>query len=499
MRRAGALIVGKTNLDQFATGLVGVRSPYGVPYNAMRADLVPGGSSSGSAVAVARGIVPLALGTDTAGSGRMPAGLNNIVGLKPSIGLIPAIGVVPACRTLDCVSIFALTAEDAFAALSVMAGPDARDAYSRTLPVGSLACPASPTRVGVPHRSDLQFFGDERASAAFDGAIARARQLGWTLVEIELTPFLDVARLLYEGAWVAERSAAVGDFIARHPDEVHPITRAIIGPGANLSAVDAFRGFYRLAEHARKARETLALCDALMVPTASTAYTLADLEADPIGPNARLGTYTNFVNLLDMAGIAVPSAILGDNTPVGITLLGPAGQDSRLASLAAVYHAATGLPLGALASGKPPPAPETTAPAHGEIPIAVVGAHLSGMPLNGELTALGARFLGAATTSEDYRLFALAGTTSPKPGLLRVADGKGAAIALELWALTPAGFGAFVAAIPAPLSIGTVRMQDGRSVKGFLVEPEGVVGARDISSFGGWRAAVAAMSERKQG
>ncbi len=490
LRQAGALIIGKTNLDQFATGLVGVRSPYGVPRNAMRADLVPGGSSSGSAVAVALGIVPIALGTDTAGSGRVPAGLNNIVGLKPSIGLIPTTGVVPACRSLDCVSIFALTAQDAHTVLAVMAGPNAEDAYARDLPVGPLAAVPPHPRVAVPRRQDLEFFGDHRAESSFEAAVERARKMGWQIQEIDLSPLLAAARLLYEGAWVAERTAAVGEFIARQGDKVHPVTRAIIEPGAKLTAVEAFRGFYRLAGHARQAHANLAGVDALMVPTAPTVYTLADLEADPIGPNARLGIYTNFVNLLDMAGIAVPSEILDDNTPVGITLLGAAGRDATLATLGAAYHAATGLRLGALAAGVAPKPLREAACGPDEIAIAVVGAHLSGMPLNRELTGLGARFLEATETSSDYRLFALAGTTPAKPGLLRVADGSGTAIALEVWGLPAAGFGRFVSAVPLPLSIGTVRLKDGRRVKGFLVEPEGVVGARDVSGFGGWRAAV---------
>ena len=494
LRAAGALVIGKTNLDQFATGLVGVRSPYGVPRNAMRADLVPGGSSSGSAVAVARGIVPLALGTDTAGSGRVPAGLNNIVGLKPSVGLVSATGVVPACRSLDCISIFSLTVEDAMTALSVMAGLDVQDGYSRALPVGRFSAPPPQPRIGIPRAKDRQFCGDARAAAAFDRAIGRTRGLGWSVVEIDLSPFLETARLLYDGAWVAERTAAVGEFIAKNPDAVHAVTKAIIAPGGKLSAVEAFRGYYRLADLTQKARAALAGLDGLLVPTAPTAYTLADLEADPIGPNSRLGTYTNFVNLLDMAGISVPSEILDDGTPVGVTLLGRAGEDARLAALGAAYHAATSLPLGALGMGRAPQPPPSDGVLEGEIEIVVVGAHLSGMPLNHELTALGARFVEATTTSADYRLYALAGTTPPKPGLLRVGAGTGATIAVETWALPAAGFGRFVDAIRPPLSIGTVRLRSGRAARGFLVEPEGLAGARDVTEHRGWRAAVAALA-----
>ena len=493
LKAAGAIVIGKTNLDQFATGLVGVRSPYGVPRNAMKAGLVPGGSSSGSAVAVARGIVPLALGTDTAGSGRIPAGLNNICGLKPSLGLVPATGVVPACRSLDCVSIFALTAEDAFQALGVMAGMDAGDPFSRRYRLGQLSRPAPGLRIGVPRPADRIFFDDGGARQAFETALRLLRDLGVTLIEIDLTPFLDAARLLYEGAWVAERTAAVGAFIAEHAEHVHPVTRNIIAPGARLTAVDAFRGFYRLAELRASARRSLDRIDFLVVPTAPAAYSIAELEADPLLPNSRLGTYPNFVNLLDMAGFAVPATIAADGTPYGVTFLASAGRDAELASLAGTFHAMTGLPLGALGADMPPPCREVVALGAGEIPIAIVGAHLSGMPLNHELKSLDARFIEATATAADYRLYTLPRTTPPKPGLLRVADGAGASIELEVWALDAEGFGRFVAAIPPPLSIGSIRLADGRLVKGFLVEATAIEGARDISAFGGWRKAVAAL------
>ncbi|MFN3745651.1 MAG: allophanate hydrolase [Hyphomicrobiaceae bacterium] len=494
LRRAGALIIGKTNLDQFATGLVGMRSPYGMPRNPLRADLVSGGSSSGSAVAVARGIVPLALGTDTAGSGRIPAGLNNIVGLKPSLGLVPTTGVVPACRSLDCVSVFALTAEDAFAALSVMAGHDENDAFSRPLPLGALSAIPAAQRIAIPRPADRIHFGDRQSEAAFTTAIEIMRGLGATLVEIDLTPFFEAARLLYEGPWVAERTAAVGDFMAQQPDSVHPVTRSIISQGVSKSAVDTFRAFYKLAALRKIAARLFADCDALMVPTMPRPRTIAELEADPIGPNSELGTYTNFVNLLDLAGIAVPAARAADGTAYGITLLAPSGRDAFLASLGGAFHACTGLTLGALAAPLPPWTAPSNALAGTEAAIAVVGAHLSGMPLNHELTTLGARFIGLAETTADYRLFALNGSQPPKPGLLRVAAGSGAPIAVEIWALPVQSFGRFVAGIPAPLSIGSLRLSDGRAVKGFLVEAEAVRGARDISSFGGWRAFMAACT-----
>ena len=488
LRQAGALIIGKTNLDQFATGLVGMRSPYGMPRNPLRGDLVSGGSSSGSAVAVAHGIVPLALGTDTAGSGRVPAGLNNIVGLKSSLGLVSTTGVVPACRSLDCVSIFALTAEDAFAALSVMAGPDESDAFSRAMPLGALSALPPALRIGVPRAADRLHFGDKQAEAAFTAAVELARGLGATLVEVDLTPLFETARLLYEGPWVAERTAAVGAFIAQNSDAVHPVTKAIIAPGVGKSAVDTFEAFYKLAAFRKTAGKLFAGFDTLMVPTFPRPVTIAELEADPIGPNSQLGTYTNFVNLLDLAGFSVPSALAADNTAYGVTFLAPHGRDAFLASLGGALHARTGLMLGALGVPQPPWAPPAPTIAPGEIAIAVVGAHLSGMALNHELAALSGRFLEATETSADYRLFALNGAAPAKPGLLRVADGRGASIAVEVWALPAEGFGRFVGAVPPPLSIGSLRLADGRTVKGFLVEVEGSHDARDISSFGGWRA-----------
>lgn len=493
LKRAGAIIIGKTNLDQFATGLVGMRSPYGMPRNPLRGDLVSGGSSSGSAVAVARGIVPLALGTDTAGSGRVPAALNNIVGIKPSLGLVSTSGVVPACRSLDCVSIFALTVEDAFATLDAIAGHDERDPYSRRLYGGSLRGIPAGLRLGVPRSQDKLFFGDKYAQLGFAQAEKFASDLGATLVEIDLTPFFETARLLYEGAWVAERTAAVGDFIARHPGKVHPVTRDIISRGEGKSAVEAFRGLHRLQELRAKAHAAFSELDALMVPTMPRPVTASELEADPVGPNSQLGTYTNFVNLLDLAGIAIPVTLASDGTPFGVTLLGHAGRDAALASIGMAMHARSGLTLGALGTPQPP-LPTFASGLHlGEVGLAVVGAHMSGMQLNGELVAHGARLLEATSTAPDYRLFALDGTPA-RPGLLRVAAGAGKSIALETWALPADAFGAFIASVPFPLSIGTIRLRDGSTVKGFLVEAESVAGVRDISEFGGWRAYLAQVA-----
>ncbi|MDB5501843.1 MAG: glutamyl-tRNA(Gln) amidotransferase [Tardiphaga sp.] len=491
LRAAGAIIIGKTNLDQFATGLVGVRSPYGIPKNAIRDDLIPGGSSSGSAVAVSAGLVPLSLGTDTAGSGRVPAMLNNVVGLKPSLGLIPTAGVVPACRTLDCVSIFTLTVDDAMAALDAMAGYDAHDPYSKKQPLQALTEFPKGLRLGVPRNGQLIFFGDTVSEKAYADALKRWTSLGATLVEFDLEPFYETARLLYDGPWVAERLLVIRDLLASAPNAIHPVTREITIAGARLSATDTFAALYKLQGLKRTAETAFANIDALVLPTAPTAYTTAQVLANPIELNSRLGTYTNFVNLLDLCGLALPAAMRTDGIPFGITLLAPAGHDAQLASIGRAFHADTRLTMG---SQKLPQPALAALPAitHGdEIAIAVVGAHLSGMALNGELQALNGRLLKATTTAPDYKFYALNGTTPAKPGLLRVEAGSGASIAVEVWALSAAAFGKFVAAIPSPLSIGTLQLADGSNVKGFLVEAAAIEGARDISHFGGWRAYTA--------
>jgi allophanate hydrolase len=490
LRAAGAILIGKTNLDQFATGLVGVRSPYGIPVNPIRADLIPGGSSSGSSVAVSAGLVPLALGTDTAGSGRVPAMLNNIVGLKPSLGLISTAGLVPACRTLDCISIFSLTVDDAVAALQVVAGPDGADPFSRDRPLAAMTTFPQHLKLGIPRDGQLIFFGDKAAEAAYGEALKRWTSLGATLVEFDLEPFYETARLLYEGPWVAERYLAIRNLLASSPGSIHPVTREITAAGARLTASDTFAALYRLQALRRVTERTFVNLDAIVLPTAPTAYSTAQVLANPIELNSRLGTYTNFVNLLDLCGLALPAAMRPDGIPFGITLLAPAAKDALLASIGRVFHADTQLTLGA---GSLPQPPLTAVPAIAsgdEIAIAVVGAHLSGMALNDELKELGGRLLEATATAADYRLYAL-GTTPAKPGMLRVATGTGSSIALEVWALPAAAFGKFVAAIPPPLSIGTVRLADGRGVKGFIVEPADISGARDISAFGGWRTFMA--------
>jgi allophanate hydrolase len=490
LRAAGAIMIGKTNLDQFATGLVGVRSPYGIPNNPLRSDLIPGGSSSGSGVAVAAGLVPLALGTDTAGSGRVPAMLNNIVGLKPSLGLISTAGVVPACRTLDCVSVFSLTVDDAVAALKAMAGPDGADPYSRNRPLAEVTPFPGSLRLGVPRSGQLIFFGDKASEQAYGDALKRWTGLGATLVEFDLEPFYETARLLYEGPWVAERYLVIRNLLASSPDAIHPVTREVIIAGARPSAADTFAALYRLQALRKIVERAFAHIDAVVLPTVPTVYSTAQVLANPLELNSRLGTYTNFVNLLDLCGLALPAAIRSDDIPFGITLLAPAGQDALLASIGRVFHADTQLTMGARPLPLPPLAALPAAGRGDEIAIAVVGAHLSGMALNGELKALGGRLLEAATTAPDYKLYALP-TTPPKPGMLRVESGAGSAIELEVWALPAAAFGNFVAAVPPPLSIGTIRLADGRGVKGFIVEAAAVSGARDISAFSGWRAFMA--------
>ena len=494
LRQAGALIIGKTNLDQFATGLVGVRTPYGICRNLFDDKLIPGGSSTGSAIAVAAGLTPLALGTDTAGSGRVPAGFNNIVGLKPSRGLVSAAGVVPACRTLDCVSIFALTVDDAMATLNVVAGPDAANSFSRARPVRAVGPMPSGVRLGVPMPGHRLFFGDRASEAAYRAALEKFAELGAKIVEFDIEPFYAAARLLYEGPWVAERYLTVRALIASSPESLHPVTRQVLLAGAHGTAAEAFAAFYQL-EQLRGVRDhTFRAIDAMLLPTAPTIYTVEQVLADPIGLNSRLGTYTNFVNLLDMCGLAVPASMRPDGIPFGVTLLAPAGEEAALAAIGREFHHASGLPLGALNKPQPPLAPTPAAPAEAEVAIAVVGAHLSGMPLNSELRAVGGRLLERTATAPHYRLYALSGTKPAKPGLLRVKNGAGASIEVEVWALSESAFGRFVAAVPPPLSIGTLELKDERGVKGFLVEAEAIAGARDISSFGGWRAFTASGS-----
>ncbi len=468
---AGALWVGKTNLDQFATGLVGTRSPYGQPASVADASRISGGSSSGSAVVVARGIVPFALGTDTAGSGRVPAGFNGLVGLKPTPGRVSTAGVVPACRTLDCVSVFAHTVDDAARVLAHIEGGDPADAFSDFVP-GAARLPPR-LRLGVPKAADVD--AASGYAAAWQLAQAQACELGHELVELDFGPLHEVAALLYEGPWVAERHAACRSIFDHQPEAMDGTVRRVIARAAAFDATQAFEAQYRLRAMQRQLRPLWQDVDALLVPTAPTHPRFAEVEADPIGVNARLGTYTNFVNLLGWCALAVPAAPCADGLPFGVTFIARGGLDVALQQLGRQWMKVAADPAA------PVPA------VRGTLPLAVVGAHLSGLPLNSQLLERGATLLEATTTAPQYRLYALPGTTPPKPGLQRVTEG-GAAIAVEVWAVPLEAVGSFLALIPAPLGLGSLTLADGRGVHGFLCEAHALAGARDITEFGGWRA-----------
>lgn len=489
---AGAVLMGKTNLDQFATGLVGTRSPYGVPVSTWAADRVSGGSSSGSAVVVARGDVVFALGTDTAGSGRVPAGFNHLVGLKPTPGRVSTAGVLPACRTVDCVSVLALTVEDAAAVLAVMEGPDAADDYSAFAP-GAAALPARP-RLGVPRAPLLDAACGY--TGAWGAALDHARALGAELVEVDFEPLHAVARLLYSGPWVAERYAVVQALLQAEPQALDATVAAVIGQATQHSAVDTFRAMYGLRQHQAQLAALWSRVDALLVPTAPRHPSLADLAADPVGANALLGTYTNFVNLLGWSALALPSSVTDTGLPFGVTFIGPAQADAALARWGQRWQVQVAQPLGATGRAWAAPAPPSDAalpwPAtRATLPIAVVGAHLSGLPLNSQLTERGAVLAAAAHTAPLYRLYELPGTTPRKPGMVRCGAG-GHAIAVEVWDMPIEHVGSFLALIPQPLGLGTLELADGRRVHGFVCEPIALEGARDISHTGGWRAHLAA-------
>lgn len=487
LQDAGAVLVGKTNLDQFATGLTGTRSPYGALSSVFDADYIAGGSSSGSAVAVAARLVAFALGTDTAGSGRVPAAFNGIVGLKPTRGLLSTAGVMPACRSLDCVSILTHTVEDAARVLDVARGPDPDDPYSRE-PAATPA-PSSTFRFGVPPRAQREFFGDEEAARLYERALDRLEAMGGRRVEIDLRPFRAAADLLYEGPWVAERLAAIGPFFEAHPEDIHPVVRTIVGGAVRLSATDVFRGLYRLEALKQAAAAQWAGMDVLALPTTGTMYRHAAVHDDPIRLNANLGYYTNFVNLLDCCAVAVPAGARPGGLPFGLSLIAPAFHDEVLCALGRAWERSLEEPAAMRPSGTA--AVATARP----VRVAVVGAHLSGQPLNRELGERGGRLVRACRTAAAYRLYALAGTTPAKPGLVRVRSGPGAApgvaIEVEIWELSEAAFGGFVAAISPPLAIGTVTLDDGEAVKGFVCEPHAVADAEDISGYGGWRAYLA--------
>ncbi len=505
---AGAILIGKTNLDQFATGLNGTRSPYGAVPNSFNPAYVSGGSSSGSASVVARGLVSFSLGTDTAGSGRVPAGFNNIVGLKPTKGALSTRGVVPACRSLDCVSIFALTADDAQRVFDAAIGFDAGDIYSRTPGTQTVSFPA-PLRIGIP--AAPEFCGDEESRKSFEAAVARARNLGASITTFDLNPFIEAARLLYDGPWVAERHAAIESLFESRPEVIHPVVRNVIAQAKKYDATAAFKAMYRLEDLRRQTAPLWNNIDCMLVPTSPTIYTIEAMLADPVQKNSDFGVYTNFVNLLDLAAIALPASMRGDGLPAGVTFIAPAWSDAALCALGAKWQADTGLPLGAtgldlpeekMAETRSQSASPADPVAAGYVRIAVVGAHLTGMPLNFQLTGRGARLVSAVQSAAAYRLYALANTQPPKPGLARVAlgdkgnngDAGGTAIAMELWDMPLLRFGEFVAEIPAPLGIGSVELASGDWVKGFICEPWGIEGAKDVSQFGGWKNYLASQS-----
>lgn len=490
LRAAGAIVIGKTNLDQFATGLNGTRSPFGAPRCVFDADYVSGGSSSGSAVAVASGLCAFSLGTDTAGSGRVPAMFNNLVGLKPSPGLVPNTGCVPACRSVDVITVFAGTVDEAAEVRRLIEGHDPADPFSRE--AQPVALPVRP-RIGVLTAAEREFYGNTEVAAAYDAACARAEALGATLVPFDYAPFREAAALLYDGPWVAERLAAVEAFLATNADDFEPTVRKIIEGAKGRSAVEAFRGLYRLNELRQQVAPTWEAVDMLLLPTSPTRATVAEMLADPIGRNSQFGLYTNFANLLGYAAIAVPAGFGASGLPVGVQLVGPAFSDEALVPFAGAMHAAAACGMGRDRTA-PVPAPAEPRLPEGWCTLAVVGAHLSGMPLNRELTGPGGRCLGAARSAPGYRLYALAGTVPAKPGMVFDPAFTGPGVALELWALPPAAFGAFVAAIPAPLGVGKVTLDDGRQVTGFLCEAHALAGAEEITGFGGWRAYCAAKA-----
>ena len=476
LRQAGAILVGKTNLDQFATGLVGVRSPYGICENPFDSRFISGGSSSGSAVAVATGIVAFSLGTDTAGSGRVPAAFSDIVGLKPTRGLLSTRGLVPACRTLDCMSVFATTCDDARSVLDVCAAFDAKDPYSRDPSLVRAPRFSRPLRVGVPREDQLEFFGDSEAARLYAEALRRFDHLGATRVEIDLSPFRSASELLYSGPWVVERLHTAGALLDLDPEAIHPTVRAILEGAKGHTALAAFEGQYRLAEARRASEVEWEKMDVLVLPTTPTTYTIDEVLRDPIVTNSRLGYYTQFGNLLDLAAVAVPAGFRADGLPLGVSLIGPAFSDRELIAVAARFSAADAADFAGV-----------DVPREGDVLLAVAGAHLSGQPLNHQLTGRRARLLRACKTSPEYRLYALSGTVPPKPGLVYDASFQGEGIEIEVWSLDEAAFGSFVDEVPPPLAIGTVRLDDGTSVSGFVCESHALAEATEITSYGGWR------------
>jgi allophanate hydrolase len=483
---AGAIPIGKTNLDQFATGLVGARSPYGAGHNSFDYDSISGGSSSGSAISLAMGQVSFSLGTDTAGSGRVPAAFNNLVGLKPTHGWLSTSGVVPACRSLDCVSIFAFTADDAQRVLDVAGRFDAGDEYARQSPNSEPAFDTAHFRFGVPKKDQLEFFGNEEGANLFTRAVKQLESLGGEKIEIDFAPFLEVARLLYEGPWVSERYVAIEDFINNKPDALFPVTHKIISGGATPRAAEAFKSQYRLRQLKRRTEGVWDDVAFVLTPTAGRAYTIEEVEADPVQLNSNLGYYTNFMNLLDFGAVAVPAGFQKNGFPFGITLFAPAFSDRALMTVGDRLHRALSTTQGATGLPLPETVKQKELPT-GWTKLAVCGAHLSGLPLNHQLTDRCAYLLEATRTSPHYQLYALPGGPPFRPGLVRV-EQDGVAIEIEVWAIPIAQYGSFVAGIPAPLGIGMLETEAGVWVQGFACDAYALADARNISPFGAWRA-----------
>ena len=488
LEEAGAIVLGTTNMDQFATGLVGMRSPYGTPRNPVAPDRIPGGSSSGSAVAVARGIVPFALGTDTAGSGRVPAACTNTVGVKPTRGLVSTRGVVPAVPGLDCISVHALTVADAFRVLAAISGFDEADPWARAMP------PQRGPGRGFPA---VGWLADGFVDVECERAIARAYRDTRVVVagisrdrglDVDLTPAFAAGAQLY-GPWVAARYAAFGAFVDAHPDAVDPVVARVVSAGRAVTGAEVFAAQRELMTLIRETGALFSTVDVIVVPTIPFLPSIDDVAADPIGVNARLSRFTDFVNLLDLCAVAVPGAARADGLPFGVTVIGPAGADPLVADVAARLHATVGGTLGATTTPVPEdPWPDATStPAlGGNARVAVVGAHLRGMPLHHELTALGARLDLCTRTAPHYRLYALSGSVPPKPGLVRD-DERGAAIEMEVYALGDAELGRFLAGVAAPLALGPIELDDGSTVPGFVAAAGALDSAIDITHHGGWR------------
>lgn len=502
----GAILIGKTNMDQFGIGLVGMRTPYGACSSVFDDEFISGGSSSGSGVSVAAGLCAFSIGNDAAGSGRVPAAFNNIVGIKPTPGLVSnsCVSGGGCVKTIETVSVFSLTVEDGMAVLKLMAGHDPSYPFSRpeadAVPLDIVTPPPS-FRFGIPKGAALQFFGDKEAERLFSEAVDRMRQIGGTAVEIDFAAFDEVQRILYDGPWIAERALSLDPVLAKHGAHIHPVTKSILERSGQFSALDTFRAIHRIAELKCDTRAVWDDIAVLMVPTTPTIYRKSEILADPVALNSKLGIYTNFVNLMGLCGIAVPGGFRNDGVPLGVTFLAPGFAEARVAGFAAAFHQRTGLPLGASQNAYPPARGTRTATPADRREIVVVGAHLSGMPLNGELTSRDGKFVRAGRTTKDYRLFALAGTVPAKPGLIRRQGTTGPGIEIEVWSLPTADFGDFVSKIPSPLCVGKVSLDDGSAISGFLCEPSALDTAQDVTQFGGWRnflsiSAAAANADR---